>query len=450
MYPNPQAALPLPARPSLEQYRKRAKDLVKACKSGEPAAIRQWTTRWLESLDAQYRQSNTPAEPDALSGIVSEIEQFARKKLTGGNEENRQCSLANAQFVIARAHGFLSWPRFSKHLEALALLVSAESAFEAAADAIVSGDVVTLERLLREKPELIHARSTREHRGTLLHYVSANGVEGYRQKTPKNAVQIAEILLRSGAEVDATADVYGGGCTTLGLVATSAHPRAAGVQLDLIDVLLKHGARTDIQGAGNNHSLVNACLANGCPEAAAYLLSLGAPGDLEAAAGAGRLDIVETYFDDEHSRVSRATQAQVQAALGQACAFGHARIAEFLLTKGADVGATFQIIGGGHTALHAAALGGFVDAVKVLIRSGAPLDVTDSTWGTPPIVWAMHGWGTNRSVPSARYEEVVTLLADAGASVKPEWVQFARDLGAAPDLLLMLRERTDARSNFGD
>ena len=29
MYPNPQDALPLPPRPSVEQYRKRAKDLVK-------------------------------------------------------------------------------------------------------------------------------------------------------------------------------------------------------------------------------------------------------------------------------------------------------------------------------------------------------------------------------------------------------------------------------------
>ena len=53
MYPNPQEALPLPAHPSLEQYRKRAKDLVKACKSGEPSAIHDWTTRWVEDLDAQ-------------------------------------------------------------------------------------------------------------------------------------------------------------------------------------------------------------------------------------------------------------------------------------------------------------------------------------------------------------------------------------------------------------
>lgn len=33
MFPNPQDSLPLPARPNLEQYRKLAKGLLKACKS---------------------------------------------------------------------------------------------------------------------------------------------------------------------------------------------------------------------------------------------------------------------------------------------------------------------------------------------------------------------------------------------------------------------------------
>jgi len=44
------------------------------------------------------------------------------------------------------------------------------------------------------------ARSTREHRATLLHYVRANAVEGYRQKSPRNTVRIAEILLNAGVE----------------------------------------------------------------------------------------------------------------------------------------------------------------------------------------------------------------------------------------------------------
>ena len=38
------------------------------------------------------------------------------------------------------------------------------------------------------RPELIRQRSSREHRSTLLHYVSANGIEDFRQRTPPNIV----------------------------------------------------------------------------------------------------------------------------------------------------------------------------------------------------------------------------------------------------------------------
>src|SRR6185436_6709639 len=102
-----------------------------------------------------------------------------------------------------------------KHLEQFSHKTSVVAKFETVADAICNGDVKTLKRLLAEEPQLIHSRSTREHKATLLHYVSANGVEGYRQKTPRNIVEITKVLLDAGAEVDAEADVYGGGSTTL-------------------------------------------------------------------------------------------------------------------------------------------------------------------------------------------------------------------------------------------
>lgn len=68
--------------------------------------------------------------------------------------------------------------------------------FEHAVDAIVSGDIGTLSRLLREDPALVRARSTRvnyfdppHHRATLLHYLAANGVQNYRQKSPPHSAQ---------------------------------------------------------------------------------------------------------------------------------------------------------------------------------------------------------------------------------------------------------------------
>jgi ankyrin repeat protein len=405
MYPNPQDVLPLPPSPSLEQYKKRAKDLVKACKSGDPAGIRTWVERWLEALSA--------APPEGL-------EEFARRKLSQSG-----CALADAQFVIARAHGFLSWPTFSAHLESLARGSSPTSAFETAADAIVAGDIPTLERLLRDNAGLTDARSTREHRATLLHYVAANGVENYRQRTPKNAVKVAEILLEAGAEVDAEADVYGGGATTLGLAATSVHPFRAGVQNDLIDVLVKHGARLDYPGgAGNKHTLVTGCLANGRGEAAEYLASLGAALNLQGAAGVGRLDVVRTYFNDDGSLTDTATQADLANAFIWACGYGRSEVVEFLLESGIDVNARYPFHGRGHTGLHLASYHAHPDVVGVLLRRGATEDLTDETWGTTPLVWALHAWSQDPTAPIDRYYEVVALLVRAGAAVKPEYLEW--------------------------
>jgi ankyrin repeat protein len=403
MYPNPQDVLPLPSRPSLEQYKKRAKELVKACKSGDLGAIRAWVERWLEALHA-----NQPAG----------LEEFARKQLSQSG-----CALADAQFVIARAHGFKSWPKFREHLESLARETSPVSAFETAADAIVAGDVATLTRLLRDTPGLIRARSTREHQAMLLHYVAANGVKNYRQRTPKNAVKVAEILLDAGAEVDAEADVYGGGATTLGLVATSVHPFRAGVQNELIDVLLKHGARLDYPGsAGNRHTLVTGCLANGRAEAAEYVASRGATLNLPGAAGVGRLDVVRTFFNEDGSLKPSATQDDLANAVVWACGYGRVEVVDFLLDRGIAVDARYPFYGRGHTGLHLAAYHAHSEVVRLLLRRGASVDLTDATWGTTPLAWALYGW-RDPTAPDERYYEVVAMLVAARATIKPEWLE---------------------------
>ena len=68
-------------------------------------------------------------------------------------------------------------------------------------------------------------------------YEDANGVEGHRQKTPGNAVEIAKALLGAGAEVDALADMYGGHYATMSMLVSSCHPAKAGVQVALVDTL---------------------------------------------------------------------------------------------------------------------------------------------------------------------------------------------------------------------
>ncbi len=383
MYPNPQDVLPLPPRPSLEQYRKRAKDLVRAHKSGDSGALRAWAAQWIEAIARLHGWAESRR---GIARYADQLEQFARDTLSRGGQ------LANAQFIIARAHGFESWPKLAKHLDALATTSSMVASYEAAADAIVAGNLDTLARLLRDDPDLIRARSTREHRATLLHYVSANGVENYRQRTPTNAVAVATTLLDAGAEVDAEADMYGGGATTLGLVATSVHPQRAGVQQELMEILLRRGARLDA-GA------VNACLANGQPEAAAYLADRVARLDLVEAAGVGRLDLVRSFFDADGNPKPGTTSAQVSTAFSMACGYGRAAVVEFFLANGVEPEVRIDAFGRGHTGLHVAAFGAHVELVRLLLRHGAPVNVKDETWGTPPLVWALHAWSEEPMAP---------------------------------------------------
>jgi ankyrin repeat protein len=78
----------LPARPNLEQYKKQVKEFLKACKSGDPDALR------------RFRQHSKSA---------------------------MTVTLADAQFVIAREHGFKSWSKFARHIETLRVTRSVES-----------------------------------------------------------------------------------------------------------------------------------------------------------------------------------------------------------------------------------------------------------------------------------------------------------------------------------
>jgi ankyrin repeat protein len=439
VYPNPQDALPFPSDPHVERYEGLAEDLVRACTSSDPTAIRGWATRWVRALALSLNDPVALRDDAEIGARANQVDEFARRKLAGSSS---RCALSDAQFVVAQVHGFPSWHIFLEHIESLARQGSTISNFEAAAQAIVSGDIATLRRLLQEQPELIRARSTREHRATLLHYVSANGVENYRQLSPGNIAEITELLLAAGADVDAEADVYGGGCTALGLVATSAPPFNAGVQQDVIEVLLKHGARMDRNGAaGNQQSLVRACLANGQPSAAEYLASRGAPVDLPGAAGLGRLDVVKALIDQDSGLAETQTIARLRDSFSLACAYGRSEVVDFLLSRGFNVDEELTSHGHGHTGLHVAAYHGHVDVVQTLLRHGARVDVIDKTWGTPPLIWALTGWSGRPAADSVRYYDVVARLVAAGATVKPELLEWDR-ARADPRMLAALMTKT--------
>ena len=148
------------------------------------------------------------------------------------------------------------------------------AAFEAAVEAIIAGDLTTLSELLAANPELVKARSAKKHRATLLHYVSANGVEDERQRTPANAVDIARVLLASGSDIDATFLDGKSGTTPLVSLVTSVHPHSAGVAADLVKTFLASGA--NIEGLNGDGEPLRLAIEFGYAESAKALIEAGA------------------------------------------------------------------------------------------------------------------------------------------------------------------------------
>ena len=115
----------LPEHPSLEQLRKQAKDLLHDYRSGVPFAI-------------------------------AEVHRFER------NPDATAFALNDAQRVIARAHGFASWPKLKAFVDGVNIARFA--------DAVKAGDMAQVRSMLASRPELIamDRAGNDEHRG--LHY----------------------------------------------------------------------------------------------------------------------------------------------------------------------------------------------------------------------------------------------------------------------------------------
>ena len=292
--------------------------------------------------------------------------------------------VADARVVVAHEHAFEGWAELVAFTNDVAH-DGPVSRFESAVEAVVSGDAPALASLLRDDPTLARARSTRRHGATLLHYVGANGVEGDRQRTPANAVEIATLLLDAGAEVDALADMYGERCTTMSLLVSSTHPARAGLQVALAETLLDRGAA--LRGPGSAwQSAVATALVFGFADTARALVRRGAAvNDLVTAAGLGQRD-------DAARLLSAADGAARHAALALASQLGHADVVRLLLDAGEDPDRYNPDGFHSHaTPLHHAALAGHADVVRLLVERGARLDIEDTIYDATPLGWAIHG-----------------------------------------------------------
>lgn len=351
-------ANPLPFRASLNEYEQQAQALFAALQSHDEAA--EWRFKW--------------EHPRFRGKPVAEVKAAALE-------------LNDARLVVAHEYIFESWVALAEFAEA----VKADDPvvrFEMAVEAVISGDAATLQSMLRENPQLVHARSTRRHHATLLHYIGANGVEGERQKTPANAVEITKILLDAGAKVDALADMYDQKCTTMSMLVSSCHPANAGLQIALAETLLDYGAALDGPGSAWQSSVMTA-LTFGYLDTAQALAKRGGPlKNLAAAAGLGLLE-------DSIRLLPAADSPTKHIALALAAQHGHADVVRLLLDAGEDPNRFNPDGFHSHaTPLHHAVCFNKADVVRLLVERGARLDVQDTIYRATPLGWAIHGGHT--------------------------------------------------------
>jgi ankyrin repeat protein len=380
---------PLPFRSPRRAYEQQAEGLLAAHRVADPAAIDLFHRKHPRFLDEKIK--------------------WRPKFIPDSDIRDADLSLDDAQLAIARFYDFVDWGSLAAHVDAVGRPGPVHD-FESAVEAVVNGDFAALVEALHRDPALVHARSTRVccfdppvHRATLLHYVAANGVEAYRQRTPANAVEIARVLLQAGSVPDALADMYGTECTTMAMLVSSDHPFKAGLQVPLVELLLDFGA--DIEGRGGRKwggPLVTA-LTFGMSDAAEALARRGAHIDLPAAAGLGRTDVALRLLPSASAETRH-------RALSLAAQQGHPEIVRALLDAGEDPDRYNPESNHPHcTPLHQAVLGGHLPVVQLLIARGARLDIEDTIWHGTPLGWALHAGGKTKA-------EMAECLRAAGAA----------------------------------
>ena len=218
------------------------------------------------------------------------------------------------------------------------------------AQAIKTGDIATLNRLLSSDPALVHARVD-GHR-TLLHV--ATDWPGHFP----NVRETISTLVRHGADVNAK--VHG-----LPHSESPLHWAASSDDVDALDALLDHGADIEASGAviGGGTPLADA-VAFATWRAAGRLIERGARTTIWQAAALGLMDRVQ----DHSTRDPAPAAAHVTNAFWGACHGGQLIAAQYLLSRGANLNWV------GHdrlTPLDAAARNGNAELVAWLRSQGA-------------------------------------------------------------------------------
>jgi hypothetical protein len=367
----------LPARPSLAQLKRQANELHQAHGLGKAAAAAR--------IAAHHPRFRNADATTVLDGPFA---------------------LADAQLVIAREYGSESWAALKHRVELAAELArfTPHPRFADAESALRNGDLGRLRALLDAHPELVHARTNLEPpygyftAATLLHHVAWN--PGQEKPVPSNIIEMTRLLLERGADPNAVTLGPSAG-TTMGLIVTSRMASEANVSGPLMDLLLKYGARLDLENqrtiipGWGDQDIFTGPLANHAPRAAEKLIELGAKPDVIVAAALGRMDLLRPFFDAEGRLLARprrnGKRLSARDAIGLANLFAyvnrHSDVVDFLLEKDGNWDMTGVNNG---TVMHRAAWEGNLEMVKRLVANGADIHNRDNPFNSTPLSWAQH------------------------------------------------------------
>ena len=161
--------------------------------------------------------------PDAPN--LDWLRKQAKRRLEELRKQNPSAQLADAQFALAKEHGFPSWRALKAHIDSLTM---EGQLFNAARD----GDVAILSSLLDRHPEKLHARM-KPYEWSLLHMAAHNG-----------RLAAVDLLLTRGLDPNTREK----GDNTYAM-----HWAAAAGHLDVVRRLADAGG--DVIGHGDDHEL---------------------------------------------------------------------------------------------------------------------------------------------------------------------------------------------------
>ncbi|HKV50977.1 MAG TPA: ankyrin repeat domain-containing protein [Gemmatimonadaceae bacterium] len=246
----------------------------------------------------------------------------------------------------------------------------------------------------------------------------------------------ARWLLDHGADADAEFTPNG---------ETALHAVARRGSADLAADLVRHGANPSRRGRDGRTPYAIAAMVGNQP-VAAWLAANGFAGELSeidgfvAACSRGDRAVAQAMLE-QNPALRDAIGAEHYAAFYRAAERGDARVLETMLTCGFDPNHADDEIG--KTGLHAAAMGGQPDAIRVLLAHRASVSARDSEFHATPLVWAAEGQRSHG--PNGHdYAAVGRLLLDAESPT--EW-----DPGAEPseEIVDIVREWNRMRDGKG-